>query len=170
MSGRGWTLASTSGRETARWVVTGDAGAAAGLTCDVHLEGHYLGETLGGRAEREPDFALVLRGLEIPRRDLDRLSAHLDAWLALPPYAVADPGSGLRCGMGALFDQRLDLAIGARDDVLAAGRPVATLTYAVGRLRGDLTLIVDHGGLTRFAAGIAAALGDARARGARSAG
>lgn len=160
MSVRGWTLASASGREIARWIVTGERDDA--LACDVHLEGRYLGETLGGASrESTPDFSLAMRGLEIPRRDLDRLVAHLDAWLALPPVALADPASGLRCGMGALFGQRLDLEIGAREDVASAWRPVATIAYTVGRLRGEFTLIVDAAPLARLAAEIAAALGDA---------
>lgn len=163
MTAREWTLASASGREIARWIVMADRGGV--LTCDVRLDGRYLGETLGGApGDSTPDFSVTMRGLEIPRRDLDRLVGHLQAWLALPPMALADPASGLRCGMGALFGQRLDLEIGARDDVASGWRPVATLAYAVGRLRGELTLILDAEPLARFAAEIAAALGCERER------
>ena len=63
--------------------------------------------------------------------------------------------------MGALFDQRLILTVGRRDDTRSAGRPVATLAYAVGRMRGELSYVVDHHGLRHLGEGIARALGDA---------
>jgi hypothetical protein len=62
--------------------------------------------------------------------------------------------------MGALFDQSLILRVGQRDDTRSAGRPVATLTYSVGRMRGEMSYVIDHEGLSRFTAGIARALGE----------
>ena len=151
----GWELASVTGREVSRWTIAGASGDA--FVCDVTLEGQYHGETLGAGWQGR-DFALAMRGLELSRPDLDRLAEHLSEWLALPPAALADPGRGLTCGMGALFDQRLALSIGQRADVVSGGRPVATLEFAVGRLRGDFRYVVDGTSLKRFADGIHLAL------------
>ena len=60
--------------------------------------------------------------------------------------------------MGALFDQSVILSVGRRDDTRSAGRPVATLAYAVGRMRGEMSYVIDHHGLRHLAAGIARAL------------
>lgn len=163
MTERGWDLPSVSGREAARWIITGchGQGEDAALTCDVRLEGRYFGDLLDASPRGEtPDFALLLRGLDLRRRDLDRLAGHLAAWSVLPPAALGDDGAGFTCAMGALFDQRLILGVGRRDDTRSGGRPVATLTYGVGRMRGELSYVVDHHGLRHLATGIARALGD----------
>ena len=60
--------------------------------------------------------------------------------------------------MGALFDQSLTLAIGQRADVVSSGRPVATLEFSVGRLRGDFRYLVDADTLGQFTRGIQTAL------------
>jgi hypothetical protein len=161
MSEWGWELSSVSGREAARWTVTGcdGRGEDAALTCDVRLEGQYYGEALAARSPGDvPDFALVLRGLDLRRRELDRLAEYLAEWLALPPAALGDQRAGFTCGMGALFDQSLILTVGRRDDTRSAGRPVATLAYGVGRMRGEMSYVIDHRCLGRLAAGIARAL------------
>ena len=161
MSERGWELSSVSGREAARWTVTGcdGRGEDAALRCDVRLEGQYYGEALGAQSPGDvPDFALVLRGLDLRRRELDRLAGYLAEWLALPPAALGDQRAGFTCGMGALFDQSLILTVGSRDDTRSAGRPVATLAYGVGRMRGEMSYVIDRECLRRLAAGIARAL------------
>jgi hypothetical protein len=127
----------------------------------VRLEGRYHGEELGAQPLGDiPDFTLVLRGLDLRRRDLDRLAGYLAEWMALPPAALGDQSAGFTCGMGALFDQSLILTVGRRDDTRSAGRPVATLAYGVGRLRGEMSYVIDHQGLRHLAAGIARALED----------
>jgi len=161
MSEWGWGLSSVSGREATRWTVRGSDGRGVDgtLTCDVRLEGQYYGEALGAQPPGDvPDFALVLRGLDLRRRELDRLAGYLAEWLALPPAALGDQGAGFTCGMGALFDQRLTLTVGRRDDTRSAGRPVATLAYGVGRMRGEMSYVIDHQCLRHLAAGIAGAL------------
>jgi hypothetical protein len=163
MAGDGWALPSASGREIARWTVTGERGHGddSTLTCDVELAGRYYGETLDAGVDGDrPDFRLVLRGLALPRRELARLASWLAQWLALPAAALHESRLEVSRALGGLFDQSFVLRMGPREDVTSGGRPVATLAYCVGRMRGELVYTVDPDGLRRFAAGIERALAD----------
>ena len=109
MSEWGWELSSVSGREVARWTVTGcdGRGEDAALTCDVRLEGQYYGEALGAQSLGDvPDFALVLRGLDL-RRARARSARRVPGRVAgLAARRARRSARGLHVpGMGALFDQ-----------------------------------------------------------------
>lgn len=160
-------LRSISGREITRWLVPDSGGVAqdATLTCDVHLEGRYHGETLAPGApearSESPDFRLVLKGLHLRPQDLERLAGRITEVLALPLVDRRLATFAFTCGMGELFDQSLRLTLGQRDDVRSGARPVATLDYVAGRMRGSFSYVVDAGALGDFAAGIEAVLPEA---------
>jgi hypothetical protein len=135
-------LRSITDRESVAWTVRERASDA--LVCDAGLSGTYYDRVLdpvGG----EPDFLLVLRGLRLPLHELERLAGELEA------------GSiALACSMGRLFDQSLLFELGVRDDTLAAGRPLATFRYVVGRMRGEMVFPTDPSRLSSLARGIGA--------------
>jgi hypothetical protein len=152
-----WELRSSSGLEAARWSVTEvqGLGERAIYFCDVSLEGRYFGATLGsGRVGDPKDFGLAIRGLQLGAHELQRLSAHLHEWLSLPAAKQNATALELSCAMGSLFDQSLRLALGARSDTLAGGRPVATLQFRIGRMQGEFTYVVDPICLRILAEGI----------------
>jgi len=155
----GWMLSSGCGRESASWVVRSIDRSKDGstLVCDVTLAGIYYAAVLDSRAA-EPDFRLALHGLKLWTRELERLVDSLEAWLALPLPELARVPIALECSMGGLFDQSLRFELGARDDTLAGGKPVATLRYIVGRMTGQMWFPIDSGCLRGFADGITATL------------
>jgi hypothetical protein len=137
-------LRSITDRESVAWTVL-ERGRDT-LVCDASLAGAYYDRVLGPAAG-EPDFLLVLRGLRLPVPELERLAGELEA------------GSiALACSMGRLFDQSLRFELGVRDDTLAAGRPVATFRYVVGRMRGEMVFPTDSTRLSSLARGIWAAV------------
>jgi len=152
-----WELPSSSGRENSRWTVTEINGKGAERTfrCDVALEGQFYGETLESASVGDlQDFGLVVRGLQLRHDELTRLVGTLGEWLALPLGQLRDHSLAFSCGMGGLFDQSLRLSLGQRDDTISDGRPVATLEYIVGRLKGELSYPVDQSCLRIMAEGI----------------
>ena len=159
-----WELPSSSGRETSRWTVTeiNGEGAERSFRCDVVLEGQFYGETLDSSSASDlRDFDLVVRGLQLRHDELSRLVDTLREWLGLPLAQLRDHVLEISCGMGGLFDQSLCLTLGQRADTISDGRPVATLEYIVGRLRGELSYPVDQSCLRIMAEGIEAVLGHA---------
>jgi len=155
-----WELPASSGRERAVWKVVRREND--GFCCDVELRGRYFGELLEAAPQAalpRSDFVLELRGLQLLAVDLQRFADHLREWLQLPLAELRQRSLAVSCGMGGLFDQHLQLELGPRDDTISAGRPVATLGYVVGRLRGELSYVVDPGCLEILERGIRAALG-----------
>jgi hypothetical protein len=158
---RRWELPSSSGRELCTWTVVevGTRDDDRTYQCDVSLEGCFFGETLDPWAgTRDPDFALVVRGMLLRRDELERLARTLGEWLSLSPAELRDRALELSCGMGGLHDQSILLTLGRRDDTSSMGRPVATVSYLVGRMRGELTYIVDQSCLRVLMEGIERAL------------
>ena len=170
-----WQLSSSSGREVSRWTVTeiDGTGSARTFCCEVSLEGRFYGDALDSNPTSTPaststststsveesrDFGLVVRGLLLRQDELSRLVDTLREWLDLTPVQQRQRPLALDCGMGALFDQSLRLTLGLRDDTLVLDRPVATLAYIVGRLRGELSYAVDPSCLQILVEGIEAAL------------
>lgn len=152
-----WELPSNSGREVSRWTVieTCGSGDERAYRCDIALEGQFYSEMFDSAAVGDlRDFGLVIHGLMLRHHELQRLVSHLREWLSLPPAELRDRSLDLTCGMGGLFDQSLRLALGQRDDTLSGGRPVATLVYLVGRMKGELSYPVDPSCLKIMADGI----------------
>jgi len=159
-STRGWVLSSSSGRESVSWRVRSIDRGKDGLVlvCDVTLAGFYYDGVLDSGAV-EPDFRLVLHGLELRTRELERLVDRLEAWRALSLSELASAPITLECSMGDLFDQSLLFELGRKDDTLAGGRLVATFRYVVGRMTGEMSFPTDPGCLRGLADGIKTALG-----------
>ncbi len=122
----GWTLSSSTGRESVSWAVRSIDRDPDGptLVCDVTLDGFYYDDVLDSGAA-EPDFGLTLRSLALRTHELERLVDQLERGLALPPQELRS--IALACSMGGLFDQSLRFELGTRDDTLAPDKPVATL-------------------------------------------
>lgn len=149
--GVSWTLASSTGREKATWVVrqAEGAGGDAALRCHIILEGRFFGETLGSGSPAaspaaSPDFRLEINGLAIRISTLQRLHDHLARWLDLPLSGMRAARLALDCDMGGLFDQDVRLILGDRADTLSSGRPVATVKYVVGRMSGEMVFVTDQ--------------------------
>jgi len=161
MNASSWELLSSDGRESARWIVLERDALAPepAFLCDVILAGHYFSAPLaaGSGSEASRDFTLELRRLAVPTRTLDRLVTALQAWLDQPARELDASRLALDCELGGLFDQRLRLVLGERADTLSSGHPVATLSYTVGRLRGELSFVTDPACLAAFCE----AIGDA---------
>lgn len=145
-----WTLPSNSGREQAVWVVTSTKDSAEGkiYTCRVTLEGKFFEATLASE-ELGPaqDFALTIHGLQLRETVLLRLQEQLQSWLALPLAQLRDRELELDCGVGGYHDQALRLRFGQRVGIISEGKPVATLEYVIGRMRGEISFTVDPSGL-----------------------
>ena len=154
-----WQLASNSGREVARWDVheRHETSRGVALTCDVQLEGQYFGAALGGLSEMR-DYRLLLRDLSVGTLELGRLSSYLGEWLRLPLAEQVSHPLTFVCNVGELFDQSLTMTLGGRDDTLSDGKPVVTLGFIVGRLRGELVFVTDQKCLGLFCADIGAML------------
>jgi hypothetical protein len=155
-------LRSSNGLECARWIVVERAQPAseAALICDVVLAGRYFSAPFAADSDSgaPQDFMLEMRRLAVPVRTLERLAEALGRWLDLSLHEQHSAPLTLDCEMGGLFDQYLHLVLGKRDDTLASGQPVATLSYLVGRMRGELSFVTDPTCLRAFHESITAAI------------
>jgi hypothetical protein len=152
-----WELPGSSGIETTRWDVIDVHGQGNERTyrCDISLQGRFYGETLDPTtADGMQDFCLVIRGLQLRHDGLLRFTAQIREWLALPAPELPRSRLEVSCEMGGLFDQSLRLTLGQRDDMLSGRGPIATLSYLIGRMKGELAYPVDQSCLGSMADGM----------------
>lgn len=157
MTERAWQLPSTTGHEMARWVVVDvlDGDKEPTLVCNVALAGQIYSAALASNDDRAPwGYCLDIRGLHLWSSGLYLVSGRLNAWLDLPLDELRTTPLDLAGDMGGLFDQSLDLRLAERGGERYSGQKVATLTFGVGQMTGEMTYAVDQSCLKFFLEGI----------------
>ncbi len=109
---------------------------------------HIQGESWDG--DHTFPFSTSIAGLWLRAEDLTEFQEHISRWLRRPLAELTPEKLNADFQLTRLPGQRLDLKFGSRANVISDQKPVLTITFSSGALRGEFYLVTDQSCLALF--------------------